>query len=116
MHFLSVTWLTWMMATVSLYWLTPLAWRFRLLVAITAVFLLVYAPLSAAILTALTIFTYVLSRTPSLSGYRTLAIGSVIIAIVGFYKVQVSGNSINSVFEQGLIPLGLSYYSFRCLH
>ena len=116
MHFLSVTWLTWMMATVSLYWLTPLAWRFRLLVAITAVFLLVYAPLSAAILTALTIFTYVLSRTPSLSGYRTLAIGSVIIAIVGFYKVQVSGNSIHSVFEQGLIPLGLSYYSFRCLH
>lgn len=116
MHFLSITWLTWMMATVSLYWIAPLAWRFRLLVAITAVFLLVYAPLSAAILTALTLFTYRLSRKPGLSGYRTLAIGSVIIAVVGFYKIQVAGNSINSVFEQGLIPLGLSYYSFRCLH
>jgi alginate O-acetyltransferase complex protein AlgI len=116
MHFLSVTWLTWMMATVCLYWITPMAWRFRLLVLITAVFLLVYAPLSAAILTALTIFTYALSRKPELSGYRILAIGSVIVAIVGFYKIQVTGNTIDTVFEQGLIPLGLSYYSFRCLH
>ena len=116
MYFLSVTWLTWMMITVSLYWITPLAWRFRILVLITAVFLLVYAPVSAAILTAFTIFTYMLSRKPRLSGYRTLAIGSVIIAVVGFYKTQVTGNTINTVFEQGLIPLGLSYYSFRCLH
>ena len=116
MQFLSVTWLTWMMATVCLYWLTPMAWRLRLLIAITVVFLLVYAPLSAAILAGLTVFTYTLSRSPHISGYRTLAVGSVIIAIVSFYKIQVSGDTIHSVFEQGLIPLGLSYYSFRCLH
>lgn len=116
MHFLSFQWLSWMAATVALYWLIPRRWRDDSLALITLVFLLVHAPLSAGLLCLLTVGSYYLPGSGLPSGSRIAALVAVVVFILGFFKINASVVSTEAFFREAVIPLGLSYYSFRCLH
>ncbi|WP_306118251.1 MULTISPECIES: MBOAT family O-acyltransferase [unclassified Roseitalea] len=115
MSYLSVTWLFWMWLTVSLYWLAPRDVRQLVLMALTVVFLATRSPESAAILLAFTALTHVTGNllVPTM---RVVATGIVVmLAVLGVYKINQTVNSAN-LFDTVAIPLGLSYYTFRCIH
>jgi len=115
MHYLSLTWLSWMAGTVSVYWLAPREWRHWVLVAITIAFMAVHAPVSAVLLVGFTLISYYGTRTEMVSGWQAIAVSSVMVVILVIYKVAVSGVA-GTIIENAVIPLGLSYYTFRCLH
>lgn len=115
MHFLSLTWLAWMAGTVSVYWLAPREWRHWVLVAVSLAFLAIHAPVSAILLVGFTLLTYFATRREHVSGWQAAGVSAVMIAVLVFYKVAVSGVA-GTIIENAVIPLGLSYYTFRCLH
>lgn len=115
MHFMSLEWLAWLVGTVSLYWLLPERSRNGALVAVTLAFLAVYSWESAAVLTLLTCLTYHLSDRTPLSGRRVIAVTAIVVGILVYYKVLVYRSTGEGVADI-VIPLGLSYYSFRCFH
>ncbi len=104
-----------MAGATATYWLTPAAYRDFLLIAITATFLTVYAPESAIILAAFTGLTYFGGREQRLSTWRLIAVAGLILSVLVYYKLRVAGEQFGWV-QSVAIPLGLSYYSFRCLH
>lgn len=104
-----------MAGTTTAYWLTPPAYRDLLLIGITAVFLGAYAPESAVILAAFTAISYYGTREQRLSTSRLLFAAGVIVAVLVYYKLRFAGGDIGW-FRSVAIPLGLSYYSFRCIH
>lgn len=115
MQFVSIEWFAWMAGTVALFWAVPAAWRHYALAGVTLAFVLIYSPISAAYLAAFTLMTYFLSRGTHPSGYRISALVAVIVAVLGVYKVMISADEGN-MLESVVMPLGLSYYSFRCIH
>ena len=115
MHFLTFDWLVWMCGTVSVYWLVPASWRRYALVIVTAFFLLWYSPVSAALLTTFTFLTYFASVGTKMKGYRLGGAGVFIILVLAYFKATVSAD-LEDLLREVLIPLGLSYYSFRCVH
>ena len=114
MHFLTFEWLAWLFTTVAFYWLMPPSWRHRGLVVITLCFLLLHAPESAAILILLTCTTYIFANWPPITGYRITIAASIVFVILIYYKMRIQLTNDNAL--DTLIPLGLSYYSFRCVH
>lgn len=117
MHFLSLEWLGWLAATLSLYWLAPRSWRDEVLIGLTLTFLLVYSPISAAVLAALTAIVYYLCQVESsaLPAWRAwLAAGCVIGALIAF-KLGARATEANFVRDVA-VPLGLAYYAIRFLH
>lgn len=104
-----------MAGTAGAYWLTPAAFRDLLLIAVTAAFLAVYAPESALILAIFTFITYFGARQQRVTTARLLAIALLIIGVLVFYKLRVIGDQVG-LLRSVAIPLGLSYYAFRCLH
>jgi len=115
MHFVSLEWLAWMLGTFSMYWLLPAAWRNWALMLVTLVFLVSVDPISAAHLVAIALLAFVLGREGAARGPRMVAGVLLIGATLAYYKVQVSGAP-DDLFHQVVMPLGLSYYSFRCIH
>lgn len=115
MAFDSAAWLLWMWLTVGLYWLAPREARLWLLAALTLAFVAVLSPLSAAILTGLTAFVAVVARRPTLTGLQTVVAAAGIAVILMAFKVKLAweGGLAAGAF---LLPLGISYYSFRCIH
>ena len=115
MHALSFTWLAWMAGTTALYWALPARWRPWGLVAVSAAFLLVHAPLSAAILGGFTLVTFLLARGQRIQGWRVAVLVAILIGILVTFKF---GQTIahDSLVQTWIVPLGLSYYAFRCLH
>lgn len=111
----SLIWLGWMAGTTAAYWLTPPAYRDLTLIGVTLVFLGVYAPESAAILAAFALVTFIGTREQRLSTARLLAGTGLIIAVLVYYKLRFAGGEFGW-FRSVAIPLGLSYYSFRCIH
>jgi alginate O-acetyltransferase complex protein AlgI len=111
----SFLWFAWMGGTTAVYWLSPPRFRDLSLIAVTVIFLFTYSAESAAILLVFTGITYFASGTGRLSTPRLVAIATVIVGVLVFYKLRVA--SLHGIDLQSLvIPLGLSYYSFRCLH
>ena len=116
MSYVSLEWLAVMAGTFSLYWLTPEPWRRWTLVAVTAIFLACMAPLSAAILVGFTAVTCLIARQPRPAGWTVIAATLGFVAILGCFKIGARGASYETIINEGLIPMGLSYYTFRCLH
>lgn len=116
MQFLSPAWIAWMIFTIGIYWLVPLSWRFITLITISGAFLAIHDPLSLIILLSLTLWTYGMTRRPEVDGWSCLATCFVIVAVLGWYKVQVIQDLDIQNLSAAAIPLGLSYYSFRLLH
>jgi alginate O-acetyltransferase complex protein AlgI len=116
MQVLSLEWFAWMAGTVALYWLLPAAVRAYGLMAVTLAFVAFYDPLSAVLLT---VFTGVLALTarhrerPPGAAIATMAVA--VLGTVAYFKIQVSGGMQDLVTDVA-IPLGLSYYAFRCVH
>jgi alginate O-acetyltransferase complex protein AlgI len=115
MSVLSLTWLGWMAMAVTSYWVLPARWRDLGLAALTLAFLSYYSAASAVIVVAFTMGTYYLAGTDAVSARRAIAAGAAIVAVLGFYKYQVSVGG-EDFFRQVVMPLGLSYYALRCLH
>lgn len=108
-------WLTWMLVTVAVFWAVPARLRDLCLPLATLAFLLSHAPASAAILAAFTVGTYILATRFRSVGTATIAAGLAIVAVLVYYKLQVAGAQVDPLLQVA-IPLGLSYYAFRCLH
>lgn len=104
-----------MWAAVGLYWLVPRAARPLLLIAISLAFMISVSPVSAALLIGFCGVTHVAANRLD-PDVRNTAIGAaVIIAVLVIFKLGQTVETdllVNAV----LVPLGLSYYSFRCIH
>jgi len=116
MQFVSLEWAMWMVATFSLYWLAPPNWRQATLIALTMAFLAYRSPGSLAILIAFAFLTWTVVRLPRPSSLVVVAVTLAFVAILASFKLQARGQAIESIISEGLIPLGISYYTFRCLH
>ena len=114
MHFVSLIWFAWLAGTVAIYWIVPHTWRDLWLIVISLAFLAVHAPESALLLVFFTLLTFWLGKGRH-CGYRIALAASVILGVLIYYKVTVRASPEDLVREV-LIPMGLSYYSFRCLH
>lgn len=115
MSFLSAEWLAWMWVTVSLYWLIAPDWRQVFLMAITLLFLGYYSVESAFILVLFTALTHVTSNTRDPKFLPTTSAALLMVAVLVYYKLNQTYEPEN-VVESIVIPLGISYYTFRCIH
>jgi D-alanyl-lipoteichoic acid acyltransferase DltB (MBOAT superfamily) len=115
MHFVSLIWFAWLAGTVAIYWIVPHTWRDLWLIVISLAFLLVHAPESALLLVFFTLLTFWLGKGRH-CGYRIALAASAILGVLIYYKVTVVRASPEDLVREVLIPMGLSYYSFRCLH
>jgi alginate O-acetyltransferase complex protein AlgI len=116
MHFVSLIWFAWLAGTVAIYWIVPHTWRDLWLIVISLAFLVVHAPESALLLVFFTLLTFWLGNKGGRhSGYRIALAAGAIFGVLIYYKVTVRASSEDLVREV-LIPMGLSYYSFRCFH
>jgi len=115
MSLLSISWLGWMWLTVGLYWLTPGSIRRYLLGALTLGFLTYYSPLSASLLVAFTAATALLARLRHIGGWTATAAIAAMVAILGYFKLGQALDP-DALLDTVAIPLGLSYYTFRCIH
>lgn len=115
MSVLSLPWFGWMAVTVAGYWCMPGRLREFWLVGVTLAFLVMHAPESTVILLVMTAATYLLTNRDHVSGPLAITAAGGIVALLASYKLQVSGQ-FTDIVRDVAIPLGLSYYSFRCLH
>lgn len=115
MSVLSVAWLAWMFGTVSVYWIAPARWRLLVLVLVTLAFLLVYSPTSAVVLILFSAISYIPTRS-SVSGIRAVLVAGTLLGVLVYYKLKVYIATSEDLVGTVGIPLGLSYYTFRCLH
>jgi alginate O-acetyltransferase complex protein AlgI len=115
MQFLSITWIGWLLGTVAGYWLVPAPVRKEFLIGVTAAFLAIHAALSLAILSLFALLLYVITRIERPRTTWTAATAAVMLAALIFFKVRAVSPADDVVIDT-IIPLGLSYYTFRCLH
>jgi alginate O-acetyltransferase complex protein AlgI len=116
MHYVSLEYLLWMIGTFSLYWLSSAAWRRAVLPLITLAFLLYVAPDSAAILVGFTAITALVARERVPSGWLVAGVTLILVSVLVHFKLDAAGQNVEAIIADVLIPLGLSYYTFRCLH
>ena len=112
MTFVSIEWLLWIAATVSIYWLAPRSLRDRVLIVCTTAFLGVHAPVSAGILAGITGVVYLLVNTRPLSGRRAIAAGVVVASVLLGFKLG-GGDTEANIVRDLAVPLGLAYYAVR---
>lgn len=115
MSLFSVTWLGWMWLTVALYWLLPARARRYGLVGLTLLFLGVHDPVSACLLLAFAMITAGTARLRVLSSWTAIAAIAALIATLAYFKIGQAIDT-NALLDTLAIPLGLSYYTFRCIH
>ena len=115
MQFLSITWLGWLLGTVAVYWLLPARARQGFLIAVTATFLGIHAPLSLAILSLFVLLLYLATRVEKPRAAWSGATAAVMLVTIVFFKLRVASRTNDDVVDM-IIPLGLSFYTFRCLH
>ncbi len=115
MTYVSVEWLGWLAGTTALFWACPARLRFQALALITLVFLVVKSPPSALVLLLLTLLTATLTRGTRLEGRQTLIALAPAAASLVFFKLLSSAES-EDLLRGTLIPLGLSFYTLRCMH
>ena len=104
MSVVSLTWPCWMLAAVAGHWLLPRNLSRLWLIAVTAIFILVYSPASAVILVVFTLATHFLAQTERYLGVRVLAVGAGIVVVLGWYKVRIAADLASGLLEVA-IPL-----------
>ena len=98
-----------------MYWTLSARWRSWGLIASTMVCLLAYSPESAVLLSVFTIGSYYLSRPGALLGPRVLGAAVMVIGVLVYFKLVMRHERADTLVET-VLPIGLSYYSFRCVH
>jgi len=97
-----------------LAWLLPEKWQMLTVAIFTAIFLGVVSPVSLAILTASSLITYCVLKSHTSQPAATLVVVIQAGSILLFFKLQPLLNF--SITKNAVLPLGLSYYSFRQIH
>ncbi|MGH6917208.1 MAG: MBOAT family O-acyltransferase [Geminicoccaceae bacterium] len=115
MTVVSLTLLAWMILAVAAFWLLPDRLRGVWLTGVTFAFLVVHAPLSAAILVGLALATYGVTRSSQVSGTTAFVLCATIVLVLVFYKLRITIQFTETLTTLA-IPLGLSYYALRCIH
>ena len=115
MSITSLLWLAWMAGVTAVYWALPARFRTAGLIAATAAFLAVYDVTSAAILGAFLAVTYYGADARRLSTRRAILVCTLLFVTLAFYKLRLV-TSRDDWLGSTVIPLGISYYTFRCLH
>ena len=117
MSFLSLSWVACMWLTVGLYWLAPRAWRDLVLIGLSLAFLLAVSPASAGLLVAFCAVTHLAGNRLNPTWRNVAVAGGAMAACLVAFKLRQTIEPVTAItFESVLIPLGLSYYTFRCLH
>ena len=115
MNFLNITLFAWFFLTSLLNWLVPRKYQLHFMIFSTAVFMFVFAPASLVILLLSSIAVYSLMQKDK----KNLSIGLTLIALISsvfiYYKVKTDFSFLIGE-PNALIPLGLSYYSFKQIH
>lgn len=115
MSYLSPDWLVWVWATVGLHWLAPRPWRPFVLIALSLAFMVSVSPVSAALLLAFLGITHTSANIlPPTRRNTALGAAAIIATLIAFKLGQTVESDL--LLNTVLVPLGLSYYSFRCLH
>jgi len=105
----------WFIILTALAWLLPRQWQVPGISGLTAAFMVAYVPVSFSILSVTMAATYYLMKFGRKNTSVVIAVVGLIAAVLGFYKLK--GNiGWFAVSTDHLIPLGLSYYSFRQIH
>jgi D-alanyl-lipoteichoic acid acyltransferase DltB (MBOAT superfamily) len=105
-----------MAATCCAHWLTPVAYRHYVLILATAVLLFYADARSLCFLAAMTTAVGIALRAPSAWRSRAaLGVGAAILAVLAGFKVLEPAAGAAFWIDR-IVPLGLSYYSLRCLH
>ena len=115
MSVLSLPIFGWILLTVSGYWLLPDRLRDAWLSGVTLAFLVIHAPVSAAALLGFALSTHYSTRSEHVSGKSAFTICAGIVFVLVCYKLQISVEFADALTTIA-IPLGLSYYSLRCIH
>lgn len=115
MDFTSITWIGWIAVTTGLYWAVPRRFRIELVVLATLFFVVLLEPVSVLWLSAMTAVTYLVTRGTRPDGRRAMLAAAPIGLVLIAYKLAsvATGDDLTS---DTLVPLGLSYYSLRCIH
>ncbi len=121
MFILSQPWFAILAALPALYWLLPERGRGPLLTASGAALLAWQSPLSLALLSFFTLVLYRFAALQvSISGRRLCALIALFAVTLAGFKANAAlteGYSIdNASFGDFIIPMGLSYYTLRCIH
>jgi alginate O-acetyltransferase complex protein AlgI len=111
----SITWLAWLLGTVAFYWLLPAGARKGLLIGVTAAFLGIHAPLSLGILSAFALLLWLATRVDKPRKTWSIATAATMLVTLVVFKLRAVSSPHNIVIDT-IIPLGLSFYTFRCLH
>lgn len=121
MSVVSLEMLAWIIGTVVVCRLAPERRQPLVLAAVTLVFLCLHAVVSAVLLVVLTTATYWLPRLWRPAPRAMTAVGGFIVGLLIVFKAGV-GTLAAAAATPGLaapsviMPLGFSYYAFRCLH
>ncbi|PHN03132.1 MBOAT family O-acyltransferase [Flavilitoribacter nigricans] len=102
------------LALTLITWLSPARWQIWVILAGTVLFLALEAPVSLLILGLTTGSSYWIFRTSLSLTTATILILVQNITIFVLYKIGIGAALLSPVDR--LIPLGLSYYSFRQIH
>jgi alginate O-acetyltransferase complex protein AlgI len=107
--------LGWAAAAVLLAWTLPRRFQAHAVALLTVAFLAVHAPLSAAILIAFGLGSWVLLARESHSTPRVLIVVGIVVAAMAGFKLG-SEPQFARELRHPLVPLGLSYYGMRIIH
>jgi alginate O-acetyltransferase complex protein AlgI len=116
------TWLYIAAGVTLAHWLLPARWRGWWIAGATAGFLGWMAPDSLVILAAFAgLYHYFAGREDRISGRRLIALITATAAVLCAYKIRATmagGIDLHpdALHENFIVPLGLSYYAFRCIH
>ena len=115
MNFLSFEWFFIMGLTVGFYWILPAHVRAFWIILFTAVFLALLDIRSLALLSFFALVIFLLTYKEKIIRQYLLVGIFAILAALFYFKIEYRNHFQNPVLELG-IPLGLSYFAFRCLH
>lgn len=124
MFILSPAWIYVLITTVFVHWLLPSRWRGYWVIGASAAFLGWLSPFSLFLLSALTlILQYGAGRFDHISGRRLIILILITGGILSIFKVRavlfpstLPDWDLDPLTANFVIPLGLSYYAFRCIH
>lgn len=112
----SIEFLAWMAATTGVYWLSPAVLRRYVLVLSTAAVLIYADPKSLLALSAMTAAVCIAARIEGAWKNASLLVAcAAILGTLLAFKLLESFSADPSLLDRA-VPLGLSYYSLRCIH
>jgi alginate O-acetyltransferase complex protein AlgI len=110
MQILELSWLGWIGVSIVSCWLLPGRWRPWGIAAFAFAFLARAEPPSAAILVAMAAISW---WAGTRGGGKRLGIGAAVVTLLGVLAAFKAAASQGSGLA---MPLGMSYYTFRCVH